>query len=453
MPWDPLDDDYDEGYRQRQLEIDTIYQELQAQDPQAREGGSDDRVLKKLEAQKEQRRRHILRSPTHHQARDEPRYSHNDDADSPRGPTVFPYYYYHNNSQPQPQPGPYWGHSDPPPPPVPHVPVHDPGYHAAQPYGNFQPPSPHSRGSGQLQTDLPDLAETTTTGYEKLAFALSGTSIRHDHEESGADMRHVPKPLYRRFEYLNHRVLLHWQGELSELEEELRVLDECIAQHQIHAGDEVGKALPASRRYSSQYGADLHQRRTMVLGNIYCKMGQYYNTMASFEKMSSVSEPARADDVSAYESWIREHAPIDDDETRFLARQADLMSLHRRHKRQERPHELRLSGDQVLQTALLALLLFLVLPLIAFPQIPSVGGRLFVLTIIGAAEVAMVSSTRFSNLMSGKEWRICGIAYVVPQTADAKRGERAATRGANDYVQVLRSYGSDRGRCLRSVDR
>ncbi|OJD37109.1 uncharacterized protein BKCO1_8000117 [Diplodia corticola] len=407
MPWDPHDDDYDEGYRQRQLEIDTIYQELQAQSPQTSEGGSDDRVLQKLEAQNEQRRRHILRSPAHRQGRDEPRYSHNDDADSPRGPTAFPYYYYHNNSS-QPQPGPYWGHSDPPPPPVPHVPVHDPDYHA---YGNFQPPSPHGSGNGQLQAGLPDLTETPITGHERLAFALAETSTRHDHEDGEAIRRHGPRPLYRRFEYLNHRVLLHWQDALSELEEELRVLDECIAQQQTHAGDEVGKALPASRRYSNQYGADLHQRRTIVLGEIYCKMGQYYNTMASFEKMSSVSEPARADDVSAYESWIREHAPIDEDETRFLTRRTDLMSLHRRHKRQERPHELSLSGDQVLQTALLALLVFLVLPLIAFPQIPSVGGRLFVLTVIGAAEVAMVSSTRFSSLMSGKEWRFCGIAY------------------------------------------
>lgn len=183
------------------------------------------------------------------------------------------------------------------------------------------------------------------------------------------------------------------------------------------------------------------------------------NAIHSFGKMLSVLEPARADDASAYESWIREHAPIDENETRFLTRQADLMSLHRRHKRQERPHEVIFSGDQVLQTALLALLLFLVLPLIAFPQIPSVGGRLFILTIIGAAEVAMVSSTRFSHLMSGKEWRICGIAYVVlsppskqPMRSEEKN-ERAATRAANDCVQVLCSYGSDRRRRLRPVDR
>lgn len=142
------------------------------------------------------------------------------------------------------------------------------------------------------------------------------------------------------------------------------------------------------------------------------------NTMISFGKMLSVLEPAKADDVSAYESWIREHAPIVERETRFLTRQADLMSFSQRHQRQEQQHHSNSSGDQVLQTAMLALLLFLVLPLIAFPQIPSVGGRLFILAIIGAAEVAMVSSTRFSSLMSGKEWRICGIAYVAPRTVE-----------------------------------
>ncbi|KAK0660169.1 hypothetical protein DIS24_g3440 [Lasiodiplodia hormozganensis] len=404
MPWGPYEDDCDEEDRQRQFEIDRLTQELQARDPQV--GGGGDRVLEKQMAQEEQLRRYMMRSPMHHHARDEPRYSHNDDADSPRGPTVFPYYYYNNS---QPQPGPYWARSDPPPPPVPHAPAHDPGYHAAQPYGNFQPPpSPHGRGSRQLQAGLPDLTKTTITGYERLAFALAETSTWHDGEESGAA---GPRPLYRRFEYLNHRILLHIQDELAELEEKLRGLDECIAQQQAHAVDEVGKALPASRRYDSRYGTDLHQRRTLLLGEIYCKLGQYSNAIHSFGKMLSVLEPARADDVSAYESWIREHAPIDENETRFLTRQTDLMSLHRRHKRQERPHEVIFSGDQVLQTALLALLLFLVLPLIAFPQIPSVGGRLFILTIIGAAEVAMVSSTRFSRLMSGKEWRICGIAY------------------------------------------
>lgn len=141
--------------------------------------------------------------------------------------------------------------------------------------------------------------------------------------------------------------------------------------------------------------------------------------MTSFAKMLSDLEPAQADDVSAYESWIREHAPIAERETRFLTRQPDLMAFGQRQRRRQDRHPGSLGDQQqrqqgmeeTLQTALLALLVFLVLPLIAFPQIPNVGGRLFILTIIGAAEVAVVvSSTRFLCLMSGTEWRICGIA-------------------------------------------
>ncbi|KAL1632111.1 hypothetical protein SLS56_004000 [Neofusicoccum ribis] len=262
----------------------SLYRELARDSPQQAAatmdspGGDEDHYLQKLMAQEEQLRRHMLRSPTHHHARDEPHYAHNDAADSPRGPTVFPYYYYSDSSS-QPQPGPYWGHPDPPPPPAPHVPVSDPSYHAAaQPYGQFPPPSPHGRigGGGQLQSGAPDLSKMTITGYEKLAFALAEKSTRHDANaaevERGAHSRRSIRPLYRRFEYLNHRILLHIQDELAELEEELRELDECIAQQQDTAS---GEAQPASRRLESRYGSDLHARRTLLLGNIYSKLGQY----------------------------------------------------------------------------------------------------------------------------------------------------------------------------------
>lgn len=307
LPWDPQQDDEEEEDRQRQLAINRLYQELAARDSQAALEsvvGDDDHGLQKLMAQEEQLRQHMLRSPpTHHHARDEPHYAHNGDASS-GGPTVFPYYYYSDSSsQPQPgQPGPYWGHHpDPPPPPAPHVPVHDPGFHHAaaqqQPYGQFPPapPSPRGRGGGggvgsgvgtQLQPGdgPPDLAEMTITGYEKLASSLAATPTSPSHDDgqkSGADGRtRAIRPLYRRFEYLNHRILLHLQDELAEYEEELRELDECLARHQQQAivagGVEAGIPMPpASRRLESRYGSEVHARRTLVLGNIYLKLGQY----------------------------------------------------------------------------------------------------------------------------------------------------------------------------------
>jgi hypothetical protein len=80
-------------------------------------------------------------------------------------------------------------------------------------------------------------------------------------------------PMYRKFSHLNHRVLLHLQDETSELEEELRHLDECIAQ--ITPRDAEGYAYPASRRGDARYGGEMHFKRTELLGRIYQKLEQY----------------------------------------------------------------------------------------------------------------------------------------------------------------------------------
>lgn len=135
------------------------------------------------------------------------------------------------------------------PPPFHHSPTHPPHY------------QPHPTG--------PDLTKTTVVGYELLADKLS---------EVPKDGRIVPGeeavvPMYRKFEHLNHRVLLHLQDEISELEEELRCLDECIAQ--CSPRDQVGHVHPASRRGDARYGNELHYRRTELLGRVYLKLGQY----------------------------------------------------------------------------------------------------------------------------------------------------------------------------------
>ena len=57
-------------------------------------------------------------------------------------------------------------------------------------------------------------ANDTMIGYELLAHKLSELK-----KGSKADS---VVPAYRKFEQLNHRVLLHLQDEISELEEELR---------------------------------------------------------------------------------------------------------------------------------------------------------------------------------------------------------------------------------------
>jgi hypothetical protein len=87
------------------------------------------------------------------------------------------------------------------------------------------------------------------------------------------------KPLYRKFEQLNHRVLLHLQDEIAELEEELRVLDEMIAQTSVTLPEK--KVQPASRRADARYGSELHFQRTQILGRVFLKLDQYSKQLQS----------------------------------------------------------------------------------------------------------------------------------------------------------------------------
>lgn len=107
-------------------------------------------------------------------------------------------------------------------------------------------------------------------GYELLADKLSEPTkgSKSKRPQTGNIV-----PMYRKFEHLNHRVLLHLQDEICEMEEELRYLDECIAQQSPR--DETGHAYPASRRGDARYGNEWHYKRTELLGRIFQKLGQY----------------------------------------------------------------------------------------------------------------------------------------------------------------------------------
>jgi len=113
---------------------------------------------------------------------------------------------------------------------------------------------------------LPRAEKLPVTGYELLASRLSSYS-------GSETVKGAPriKPMYRKFEALNHRILLHLQDEISELEEQLHRLDHADTQsrktdHQI---------LPASRRAAAFAGGELQWHKTDVLGRIGYKLAQY----------------------------------------------------------------------------------------------------------------------------------------------------------------------------------
>ncbi|KAF2147285.1 uncharacterized protein K452DRAFT_217741 [Aplosporella prunicola CBS 121167] len=385
LPTPQSDGSADEEIIERQLEIERLYRELSQESYAGLVAEAEDPLLRRLLAQEESLRQHILQTPQ------QPRGRRHYDDGSHRDDSSFPYY------APQPQQGPYWDPIDASPSP-PHVPIPDPG-HLTSPYGQYPPQT--SFVSQFIQHDAPDLTKTTIAGYEKLA-----TELAESTDEARDETNRGIKPVYRRFEYLNHRILLHIQDELAEMEEELRLVDEYIAQTTAVGDDE--DAQPASRRLERRYGGDLHSRRTLLLGNIYVKLGQYSDAMSSYGKMMKVLEPAKAEDISRYQAWLHLHAPISEAESRFLKRGADLMVLPRRQQQQLRIFGVH--GLDTIQAATLALPVFLLLPLIAYSIIPGFGARMFVLAILGISEATMVASTRFYQIMTVREWGVCAAA-------------------------------------------
>ena len=163
--------------------------------------------------------------------------------------------------------------------------------------------------------------------YELIASKLS--------EDYDPASKESIRPLYRKFEHLNHRILLHLQDEISELEEELRRLDQTIAQANVDIEEQQRRLQ--SRRTEAQFGNELHHRRTELLGKVFLKLGQYNKALKSYRNAFGLSlsasrtrEPfrrAEACDIEMYRNWMKTNAPLDQAEARFLDHATDLIAL------------------------------------------------------------------------------------------------------------------------------
>jgi uncharacterized membrane protein len=116
-----------------------------------------------------------------------------------------------------------------------------------------------------------------------------------------------------------------------------------------------------------------------------------------------------SEEIHAYHAWMEKHSPLDRTESLFLSRKTDLLSLTQRR----RPVISTAVGGVGAgpgtgpKSAAIGFPLILVLPLMAFAVVPGVLGRLFMLILIGVAELMLVTSTELMDLMSVREWVIC----------------------------------------------
>ncbi|KAI0486694.1 hypothetical protein F4859DRAFT_310251 [Xylaria cf. heliscus] len=160
---------------------------------------------------------------------------------------------------------------------------------------------------------LPRAEKLPLTGYELLASRLSSTS---------ADRDGPLRPIYRRFEALNHRMLLHLQDEICELEEKLHHLDTADTQNRRLPNG----ILPASRRNEFMSGGEFQWHKTDILGQIGWKLEQYNRVLSSFRETLSLPPPMLAD-ISQYRGFLASYTPISEVETQFLDATDDLVCL------------------------------------------------------------------------------------------------------------------------------
>ncbi|KAJ5577195.1 hypothetical protein N7535_004121 [Penicillium sp. DV-2018c] len=225
-------------------------------------------------------------------------------------------------------------------------------------------------------------------------------------------------PLYRRFETINHRVLLHLQDEIAQMEEDLHTLDEYEELHRIGTAEQEGtKPLPASRRRDAQAQvySSLHYRRMDLMNALIQKTEQYSIYRPNILQQSPPNPPpATKPDITAYQTWMRDTKPVAGIETRFLIHDADLVSLTPRFATSSSFSSSSSSpAPAPVYIALIIASCALLLPLLAFSMVSEFSGRLVVVTVVGGAASAIAANydTGIDRLVDSKDgWR-CAMIY------------------------------------------
>lgn len=136
------------------------------------------------------------------------------------------------------------------------------------------PPSPPKSPEESHPKKQQTLRKTHNAKPKKIASGYGFIAPRI--KVSPSDSKDRLPPLYRRFEHLNHRVLLHLQDEIAEMEEDLQTLDELEEGYRSSTAERE-KNKTASRRLDAQAqsSSTLHSRRQILMEMLIQKTEQY----------------------------------------------------------------------------------------------------------------------------------------------------------------------------------
>ncbi|KAL9105006.1 MAG: hypothetical protein Q9163_000103 [Psora crenata] len=242
-------------------------------------------------------------------------------------------------------------------------------------------PEVHTRSTSDLayhKSRHSKAALSRKTGYDLLA---SNINSRDDT---------VLKPIYRKFETLNNRMLLYLQDEISEIEEQLRELDAAIA----HEDANLQRG-PESRRAEAKLPSQLQWHRLDLLGRSFAKVDQYNadyaqdRALTSYGNLIKSLDPASGRDIAAYKKWIAEHTPVSGKETKFLQQEADLLTVTSHHSS---PQPDLHRGIELDSPFILPAFAF-VSTIIVFQVVPQLLARLVISAMVGIAYFCSISPT------------------------------------------------------------
>ncbi|TFB07791.1 hypothetical protein CCMA1212_000146 [Trichoderma ghanense] len=360
--------------------------------------------------------------------------------DPPRGPA---YHHSFNGRPPMPNESPMNDGGHPRFPPIQTVPGNFPnGYGSPErPFAVPDPPpvfvpSPMQASFPPMRPPPPPQNHQPNgpplSGYELLAAKLSGNM-------AGPRLA----PIYRRFESLHHRLLLHMQDELIEMEEQLHSLDAVDTQNRKFPGG----IYPASRRRENMSPTDATWKKTEIMTHLAHKLYQYNQVMTSFNATHVMAEPS-IKDVFDYKAYLQDINPLVDVECQFLDATDDLVNLVRRRRRSNgNPQDDPLSpmprsssivgfppppssqisnagsslypgqgtGPPSVKGLAMAMAMIVLAPIICFSVIPGFVGRMTVVLLVGlGGAAALLQSGLFALVAEERstlDWVLCAGVY------------------------------------------
>ncbi|KAI4240943.1 MAG: hypothetical protein L6R40_004823 [Gallowayella cf. fulva] len=204
----------------------------------------------------------------------------------------------------------------------------------------------------------------------------------------------VIKPIYRKFETLNNRILLHLQDEVSELEAEWDRLDAAIAQEEHYPG----KTKHAeSRRAEAKILSPSRWRRNEVMSRCAGKINVYNQTLSSYTTLTKSLPSSSHSDIKTYQKWLTKHNPIAEPETTFLQHRNDLITVSSQSSQHAVPTILEYSPVTVALTILTTI--------IVFKFVPLFFARLVMSAVIGLALMCLISPASLVDLRLMREKR------------------------------------------------